>query len=109
MQGLMLHPPNSHILNISTNLYQPSSIREFRAFAKFDRDSFEVVRAAYVRLGRLRASESQWQVRSQSDIVSSIVTCSLTTRALVLFVVFFSLEENTFPSMPLDCSLSVGC
>lgn len=35
--------------------------------------SFEVVRTAFVRFGKLRASESQWQVRPQSVIVSSIV------------------------------------
>lgn len=69
--------------------------------------SFEVVGAAYIRLGRLRASESQWQVRPQSVIVSSIVIFSLATQ--FYWLLFFGLEEDPFPSMPLDYSLSVGC
>lgn len=58
---------------------------------------FEVVGAVYVRLGRLRASESQWQVRPQSVIVSSIVNCSLSTRASVLFVGLFLSRRGSFP------------
>lgn len=37
----------------------------------------------------------------------SIVICSLATQ--FYWLVFFCLEEDPFPSMPLDCSLSVGC
>lgn len=56
------------------------------------------LRAAYVRLGRLRASESQWQVRPQSVIVSSIVPAPWPLEPwFFLFVGLFLSGRGSFP------------